>query len=256
MPYVRRRRTTTKKPKRAPRRTIRRTPASNIRAIVKKTITRMAEKKTTAFPSKNYAFNGGTQGFGSTHGLGQALNLNQGTGQADRIGNKINVTKAMMSYNLRTIDGTLDLPAEVHIFIGYIKGDRDTSWQAAFNTETFNNGNSVVPWDGTYITSLRSLNTDKFVIKHHIIKKIGCSFTNTAYSQNNEYKLTHRGKINLKSLLGPCTFLDDDAGNSHNKDLWMSASWLYSNEAVGDAISFPVPPVKFDYFIDVEFTDL
>jgi len=222
----------------------------------------MAEKKSTPYDEVTYSFNRGNSQMSTAYLLSLCLNIPQGAGDGQRIGNKINVTRAMMNYSLRAQDpnssagvDAFDSPVEVHIFIGYVKGSRAENWDADFRTSTYNDGNSVLPWNGTNIRTLRRLNTDKFVIKHHVIKKIGTSFTNKEYSSNNDYKLTHRGKINLKELLGSCQYTDD-TGLTHNKDLYMSASYVFASDQTGDQTVITVPPVVFDYFIDLEYTDL
>lgn len=189
--------------------------------------------------------------------LSSCFNLVQGTGQGDRIGNSVDCTKAVLNYliTMYGTDGTADQPPlYLHMFIGYL---RNTRAVAPTNfSRLYQDGSSASAWDGTNLTTLRSINKDEFIVVKRKIIKIGPSTVTAAGGRNfnnNDFPSMAKGKISLKSMLGKITWSSDNtSGTYKNRQLYMWCGVTYL-----DNLTTTIPPeITFQYYVDAEFKDL
>lgn len=239
--------------KRAPKNGITK-PSKSFVANVKKVMHKVAEKKLTSTDPTVYIFNGnGTNNsvVSSAVEVSSAVTLiPQGTGQGARIGNKINVTKAQLN-GVLVFDADNELtPQFITIFIGYQKSQRGVIPTAGAFALLLQDGDASIGMDNTVLSMLRSVNRDFFTISSRKEFKLGNAGTAFALSNNNDFPLVQRFRINLKAMLGNTVFSDLNANS--NKELYM---WCQYTDIYGAVLPIAQSPT-FSYYIDIEFDDL
>lgn len=226
---------------------------------IKKVINRQAETKSTAVDEIEYPFIANNNFLQNSQNLSDAFNMNQGTGDGERIGNSINCTKAVLNLQIRRNNqltaAANNRPCVVSVFVGYLKNNRGESPNSYFGS-IFQDGNSVLPWNGTMLRTLRVVNRQMFSVCHRYDFKIGLSTATGGAYNNNDFPALIRKKIPLKEMLGKVTFTDDGTAATHNKDLWIFCSYCNIDDSI-DAISTDVNnrQVDIQYFVDVQYKD-
>lgn len=232
---------------------------------IKKVLNRMAETKATAIDELEYPILANNNFMNASVNLSNTFDLAQGTGDGQRVGNSVNCTKAVLNLivrkNLQISAATNSRPCVVSIFIGYLKNNRGESPDAYFGS-LFEDGNSAIPWNGTMLRTLRVVNKKMFSVLHRYDFKVGASNPSTtanvinSYS-NNDFNTFYKKKIPLKELLGKITWTEDGTAGSHNKDLWMFASYCNIDDSI-DAIATDVANKQVDilYYVDTEYKDI
>lgn len=261
MPYYGRRKyATPRKPrtvttrKKPIKRTMRATNNS-IAQTVKTVLKRQVEKKHTPQNELQYNFDTINSSFSTPVNLSDCFNISQGTGDGERVGNLITCSKAVLNLIIRKQVNEVALPCEVHVFIGYLKGNRDQAPSATPFANFYQDGNTAVAWNGTMLRTLRKPNADLFVISNKFVVKIGSSTATTTQYNNNDFPILIRKRLSLKPLLGKVKYqYDNVSGSEHDKDLFMWASYVYQDDTIAPAaINCPVDLL---YFVDMEYTDL
>lgn len=151
------------------------------------------------------------------------LNIAQGTGQGNRIGNRIKLVSATLKYCYRPNPyfagpgGSVNVAPQPHllrIYLFTLKDNQqlDTAAQAnsVFRTDFFNDGNSSQGATSTFDDIVRPFNTDVVTVHKVITRKIGNSASNVRadgtlnpgtaqfqFFQNNDFKLYASGTINV-----------------------------------------------------------
>lgn len=95
--------------------------------------------------------------------------LSQGVGQGDRIGNVINLKKAILRINIKD-DSTSTIannPLYFDMYIFKFKKNNVTPPTAADMAKFLQNGNGASAYDGNPFAGLRDLNNDLFTLKIH-----------------------------------------------------------------------------------------
>lgn len=220
---------------------------------VKNAIYKIAETKYSGTDPAGYAFNATNALMSAPVNLSDAFNLSQGTNQGERVGNRIDITRAMLNLNITQAGGSAAGPNIVTIFIGYLKGTRGTAPSSTSFLSLLQDGNLASGMDNTTLSLLRNINTDLFVAKRYTFK-VGQSFwdpgTGIQVQGNNDFKMFVNRKISLKPLLGNMTFQTDSTASSHNKDLFMWCQWTVPLGTVDS-----VPPI-LNYFLDGGYKDI
>lgn len=228
-------------------------PTKNFTKAVKQVINRVAEMKATPYDELDYSLSTNS-GFSTPVNLSDCFNIAQGTGDGQRIGNTIDCKKAILNLVLRRNNlATPNLPCEVFVYIGYLKGNRGTAPSATPFANFYQDGNSAKAWNGTALRTLRMVNKDIFIITNRFVQKIGSSASTTAQFANNDYPLLIRKKINLKALLGKVKYQYDNVNDAeHDKDLFMWVSWVN----IDDSIDASLFPIDMSYFVDMNYQDV
>jgi len=237
--------------------------SKNLTKAISKVINRKAETKSTGINETQYVFSADNDSLQPSVNLADAFDLSQSTGDGGRIGNTIECTKAVLNLTIRrnasTAPTTYNLPCIVSIFIGYLRNNRGENPDSYASTSLFKDGASVLPWNGTMLRTLRTVNKKMFSVLHRYDFKIGSSIVGTNFPgfSNNDFKIHYHRKILLKEMLGKITYTDDAISTGHNKDLWMFASYCNINDYVDDiTASIGNTQVDIQYFVDVEYKDI
>lgn len=146
---------------------------------------------------------------------GAGMQIAQGTGAGNRIGNKITITKALakivlMPYPYTATYNTVPKPQDVRIIVFKLKGlDRSlANAQAMFSTtgSCFQSNNSSAGLGGDVVDMVRKLNGDTVTVYKDFRVKVGAaSWTDGAsgaigaagYFANNDYKYNQFITIDL-----------------------------------------------------------
>lgn len=220
-----------------------------IRSVVKNTVKNLVEKKSCNQDPQDYTFNASNATMSPAVHLDGALDLSQGNTDGTRIGNQINVTKAVLNFVItRSTIGAFK-PGIISIFIGYVRNNRRDPPSSANLLEIYQDGSTSTDADGTLLSTLRNVNTDRFVIFKKMDFKIGFA-DNGGNHANNDFPLMVRKKISLKPLLGKITYNDANTSN-HDKQLFMWAT--YTNY---DSVLTTSTNVILKYYLDIEYIDL
>lgn len=233
-------------------------PSKTLTKAIKQVQFRNAETKNTPIDEIEYPFASNNNFMQGAQNLSDAFNIAQGTGDGERIGNSFNCTKAVLNLLIRRNNqlsvAANNRPCVVSVFIGYLKNNRGESPNAYFGS-LFEDGNSVLPWNGTQLRTLRRVNKKMFSVLHRYDFKIGLS-TSTSFS-NNDFSAMIRKKIPLKEMLGKVTFTDDGTNLAHNKDLWIFCSYCNLDDSIDDITTNVLNrQVDIQYFVDIEYKDL
>jgi len=231
-----------------------RTPAKGLKMAIENVLVRKAETKQPNISPLQYTFNGnGTNNsiMSSPVDITSVISsMSQGTANGQRIGNDINVTKALLNINMTASSGQA-LPYLVTIFVGYVKGSRTTSPSASNLASILDLGGSTSGYTGMTQDLLLKLNTDKFscIRKNY---KIGLSAPSSGLGyQNNDFPVFQNIKIPIKALLGKIQY-NSDSSSGINRPVYMWAQFTAVN-SLPQAIS--VAPTIF-YYLDVEYKDM
>jgi len=233
-------------------------PSKMLTKAVKQVIYTEAETKHTPIDETEYAFTASSGVLQPSVNLANCLTMSQGTGDGNRIGNKIHVSKANLNLIVRRNDTASSIsPCEVHLFIGYLKQERNTAPDAFYATSFYQDGGSVLPWNGTMIRTLRKVNKDLFIIVKKMVFKIAPSTATSVQFNNNDFPVLQRKIVSLKPLLGTITYGDDGTAGNFNKDLYMWGSYVYCNDTIDNlAVSPALKPIDVLYFVDLEYKDI
>lgn len=237
------------------RKTMRRPNPSLVKAL-KAIVNRQAETKHTPVNETEYVMATTNSSFFPSINLSSWLALDQGTGDGQRVGNKVNVTKATLNMIVRRNNTTSSLyPCELHVFIGHLRQNRNEN-PDPFLSSFYQDGPSVLPWNGSMLRTLRKPNTDVFTISKKMVFKIGPAVSTGGQFSNNDFPVLHRRKVSLKKLMGKITYGDDGTASNFDKDLWMWASYVYLDDSIDNlAVSPGLKPVDLLYFMDYEYKD-
>lgn len=151
----------------------------------------------------------------------------QGVGQGARIGNKINIRKATLSYvmypysaNYGTSQGTC---VDVNVYIFKVKSMNDpTLVQALIEDYFFQNGSSAVGLTGTLEDAVLKMNTDVMIPYRHWVEKLAPATVGAITSNSfnsNDYKYNIVRKIDVTKYLYKTYDFDDlPSGSGGNPD--------------------------------------
>lgn len=226
-------------------------PSAKMASLVKTVLNRQVETKSTGNDPVAYTFNAITLNgtMSPAIDLSTALDISQGTSDGARIGNKINVSYAMLKFHLRAVDA--NTPSIISIYIGYRKEFRNTVPTAGQLTQIFNDGAASSGHDGTSaLNLLRNINTDAFTIVKRFDIKLG--FSTPATYSNNDFPVFVNKKVRLPSLEGICQYTQDGTATAHNKQLYMFCQYT----AVNASYSVNVNPPILQYYMSLQYKDI
>uniref|UniRef100_UPI0040488CF0 hypothetical protein n=1 Tax=Polynucleobacter sp. TaxID=2029855 RepID=UPI0040488CF0 len=227
-----------------------------INKAVKAVVNRGQETKHSGIDETEYVFES-NYAMSTPINLAQAMNISNGTTDGARVGNNINVTKATLNIVARRNNTSASrFPAEIHVFIGYVKQDRSTIPGLHHLNRLYEDGAAALPWNGTQLRTLRAINKTIFTMTNKLVFKVGSSDSFSVQQNNNDFSLIHRAKVELKAMHGKVIYGDDGQPADHNKDLWMFASYCYIDDNTDNLIDNPTSkPVDLLYFVDLQYKD-
>jgi len=239
--------------------------AQPVKKIVERVFHRMVEAKTCRVGSTNNAVTAYTVNPSLlTISMCPYINLAQGTGQGDRIGDAIRTRKAMFNFVLRpanynAVNNPLPCPQEVQLFIGKVKNSRAQTPVASDYSKLFQNGNSYAAPVGNLSDLCQEVNSDWWTILKRYNFKVGHSIVNGTggiageqYEANNDYKMNVVRQLDITDLM-PKSFRFNDATTQPTNDGLFA--FFMCSPANGSTLSGVVYPIFCDFFINYQFED-
>jgi len=232
--------------------------------IVKSTIEKTAEKKIVIYQNQSTVT--GLPTANSIYPLTPYtgyLSIPQGTGQGERIGNRIRVHKATLRYVLfpvaySAIVNPVPQPKDVRIwFFKY----RDDQTLISTNMPNFvQTGNSNTVLSGYLIDLNRVVNDDMYIDHGHKSHKVGTSYyTSTGVPAavqnyaNNDYKLNVIRVLDVTKMY-PKTIIYNDTNNNPESNLIQFA--IQAVNADGSVVDQAHTTVYMQFQITLEYTDM
>lgn len=207
-----------------------------IAKIAQQVVSRNAENKTRQFSTtRNMAVYNGNQDNNvfPVSPYASFLEIFQGTGQGDRIGNKIkiksgSITFSLWPYNYNVATNAIPVPQNI-LFILFYDRDNDTQVPTpTFNGDFYQDNGSGTGFTGNLTDLTRWINTDRYrvVYKRHF--KLGFAQNpasgadpNNAQWSNNDYKLNILNfKVNTTKWLIENVKYDDNTAIPSTRGLY------------------------------------
>lgn len=219
--------------KTAPRRT--RVPRKKgMVRLIKKTVNRMAETKITelytATTLANYtaATSWNTNNVVTLSPNAATLVVQQGTGQAQRLGNKIQTVRCWVNFVMypaayNAVSNPNPIPQHVRIIICNIKNNpQAVITQSPYMSVFFQNAGTATPPGGQLLDLLRDVNTDYFRVYYDKVIKLGAANyigtgANATYGgANNDFKLNVKRTIDITKFIPKTLTFNDNGGIAEN----------------------------------------
>jgi len=236
---------------------------ANVKTLIKKELHRQIENKTNQTLSSGNtitSYNNNVSLF--VVNCCPAAAILQGTGQGDRIGNKIRTVSCYFNFVLRPtpfngVSNPVPIPQNVIVMFGKVKnaraqlptsGDFAKIW-AAGNTFHFPYGNEL--------DLLQDVNKDWFTVYKMLRFKVGNAANNgtggnaaASYYSNNDYKYNVVRRINITKYMPKLYIFNEGTTFPTNDGLFM---WAWCNPVDGSAAS--VIPCAMDYTLNYIYED-
>ena len=232
----------------------------SVKSYVKQTINRKVETKqknvaiATGAPvgGGGLAYAGGatTGGFISNEVL-NTLNIIQGTGRSDRIGNRIRPRRLQIRGTINSQQSSSNLEGfDLHMFVYKQIQNQSTIAPSGL----MNNGNTSVDFDGTQLVSMYPFNKSKFKIFKHRVFRMGTaasvtSATTTTDGANN-LNATYR-RFNSTIKLPKVLKYNNVSGDPTNEMLYVGFAYVNMNGVV-DAFAINRAKINCEALITYE----
>lgn len=248
----------------------RRRATKTTKKMVRRTIVNMAETKsmqqyvyaTTPPPTTDAGFDASIRVVGPSGGT---LPISQGTGQANRVGNKIQTQSCTLKgallplpYNATTNPNPRPMVVTMFFFLDRRSPNTIPTPQAS--ADFYQNGNGAGTFDTELVDGLAPVNTDCYRIFMKRTFRVGCaSYAGTGnlpaqqnYS-NNDFPMLVRFKLNVtKHLPKTYKFADNNTSPTNRRLYWM----CLVNWADGNAMSATTRPLEMQFIQDYRWKDL
>lgn len=174
--------------------------------------------------------------------LNNRLDITSGTGQSNRIGNRIRTYSAMLNCVLLTQPhetnyNPIPKPMDVLVYIYKVKGGGNTV-QNTLSGFYQNNNSSIAP-TSSQLDTLLPVNLDTYTVLYKRMFKLGFATNTGTGSQNvyqnytsNDYKRTCRFRVNLTKLLDKVYRFDDTTDTPTNSLLYMAVMPVASDNVI------------------------
>jgi len=192
-----------------------------------------------------------------------ALQIFQGTGQSERVGNTITTRKLLLRYCLYPLlqDQSYNpqpIPKEVIIWIGFLKGDRKRLPTTADYQRFYQDGITAISPIGDLWDTLMPINTDLFTICKQIRHKVGNEvYTDYSgvkpynYFTNNDFKLNAYHTVDLTKHMNKVIKFDD-ATSVSDTGLYM---WMTAVNANGTVETNAIYATEMSYVLRYDYED-
>jgi len=179
--------------------------------------------------------------------------ITQGTGQGNRIGNKIKVKKLIVRgwLSVGNSFGTGGAtPQCVKMMVGRLKqtfATPDGSYSALYQS-----GSSTAAPTNTYFDILRPIQRDQYIIYHQKVFKLATATNASGSNASNDFNMLVPFSINLNKHVNVLNYADGATPPIN----FACFIWFVSVNADGSATSAVIPPlVNCAYDMDVEYDD-
>jgi len=244
-------------------------PKATFAKRVKTVISRMAENKTQNFRGSTHVFP-----YTNTNWVTSVipmtpdnlfLNIAQGVGQGQRIGNSITIKSLKLSGVLRPLPysaTTNPTPVPLYVKLFFLTRKEIPTDLTVSLADLFQYGNtSEGPGNSTEIKNMnRQINTDAWTV--HTMRTYKLGFANYAgtgsdagqqFNANNDFKLNHFINIDLtKYCVKNVKFNDNNADPTTRNIVMYPIVYTANSSFMSDAAY----PAKFEYALDVVYEDL
>lgn len=243
--------------------------AMPIKRMIKREIARNIENKTQqAYNLQQDIYPSNSTQFDSVitpcHPDAVGLIISQGTGQGQRIGNKIKIKKLTFKgvmhptqYNATT--NSTPAPCMVKFWFFYDKDAPTLTPTVKTDGDFFQFGNTTSGMQNDLMDMFAPVNTDRYRVLHTKIFKLGyASYTGTgALPQqgnlaNNDFKLNCPFSFDLTKYVPKFYDFRDTATNPTTRGLYFMAQAVYAN---GAQMSSATVPAQMSYVQSVEYED-
>lgn len=190
------------------------------------------------------------------------LSIVQGTGQGDRIGNRIRVKSAIFRYTLypspyNAVTNIIPIPQHVRLWFFSVK---ESNSLLASNPPNFiQNGDSSSSLTGTLTDLNRVMNNDLYTYLGHRTHKIGyAEYFGTGasaaneYFRSNDYKLNVNAQVNLTKMY-PKQIKYNDTGTVPSSKLIM-VLWESINADGSSPVALGLP-CYINFQVTLKYTD-
>lgn len=232
--------------------------------FIKQVVTRTEEKKVTIYQN-GFTFGGGSLGSNifpiSPYNV-TGLAISQGTGQGDRIGNKIRTNSLIMRYTIfpnayNATTNPTPIPQNIRLWFFSVKGSNTL---LATNPANFiQTGDSSTTLSGTVLDLNRIVNKDLYTYLGHRTHKLGfATYTGTGgnpqfgYSANNDYELNIQGYMNLTKMCPKIIKFND---TDQNPNSTLVQCLIECVNADGTSQTSLLKPCTLNYQLSYTYTD-
>ena len=192
------------------------------------------------------------------------INITQGTGQSNRIGNQIRTRKCEFCFTLTPnayngVTNSTPCPQEVVFFFGVVKNSKPIVPTVADFQKLFQEGNLSTAPIGALQDLTKDINSDWWTIRKMVRFKVGnatyggTGINNTQQSfTNNDFKMNIVKRMDLTSICPKLVrFNDATQAQPTNDGLFMFVFGVPSFGGFGNNLS----PLRLDYTINYSFED-
>lgn len=193
-----------------------------------------------------------------------ALVLNQGTGQGQRVGNKVSISSATFKgtvfpaqYGAAT--NVSPHPMQIRLWIFYDK-ENPTSNPLPDSGDFFQSGNIAAGFSNGLADLWRPINTDRWRILASRTFKLGyAAYSGTGsnadpqFYSNNDFKLNQNFSINFAKLIPKLATFDDNVGDAMQRQCYAMFCPFYAD---GTPVAFSTVPAIVSYMQQVSYKDM
>jgi len=200
-----------------------------------------------------------------------SMPIAQGTGQANRIGNKITTKRCMLNMTMQpapysSIFNPAPAPMHVKLALFYDK-QNPTGMNANAGTTVdpiprqnfFQFGNSATNISGNLTDIIAPFNKDRYAVLATKTMKLGYaayvgsgSNANAQGFANNDFKLVFSVKWDITKYLTKTINFPDSSNDPSTRGLWLQVM----PAQVGSTGSAGVIPLSLSYWVDLKYTDM
>lgn len=252
--------------------------AGTVKKIVKRAIAVNIENKTNQFNDSLNVSQSSSSSTGSSFiddsifclspgNSGNGVFIQQGTGQGERIGNRIKIKRAMLNINFTPTPYNADVnplpsPQFVRMVFFYDRIAPIAVPTPGANGNFFQNGDTYSPFQGNLLDITRPYNLDRFRVLFQKTFKIGyqayagtgVNVTSQSFT-NNDFKLNIFRKFNItKYLVKNVRWQDNLTTNPTTRALWCALYAVNANNIVVTA-TVPYTPVGCWYTVSIDYED-
>jgi len=190
-------------------------------------------------------------------------NITQGTGQSNRVGNRIRTRKCVFSFAIspnsyNATNNNPVIPQEVIIYFGVVKNSKaiepvTSDFQRLYQS----NGTFVAP-SGSLLDLTQEINSDYWTIRKICRYKVGTATYNATGASpndqnfaNNDFKLNVVKTLDLTSICPKTVMFNDTVSQPTNDGLYMFVQCVPANGSQGASLR----PLRMEYCIRYSYED-
>jgi len=234
--------------------------------LIKRVINRQAETKIANFQD---GFEISNAGIGTNNIQPMTpyalvgLVISQGTGQGDRIGNKITMKSLIMRYTIvpleyDNITNPIPIPQVVRMWFFSVKNSN--TLLTSNPTDFIQNGDTATELSGTIIDMNRIINNDFYTYLGHRTFKIGYANYGGSGTQaapqsfsNNDFKLYAQGTVNLTKMCPKIIKYDDTDDTPTSRLVMMLVQTVNADGSSGGST---FPRIRYNYELTMKYKDM